>query len=65
MASLLKQIVHYNKSVQCSSHQEDPRLGTNTSTQCVCNSLFAIVWSVIRNISFGMLLISRLYKFKT
>jgi len=40
------------KSVQGSYHQGDPRLGTNAGTQCVCNSLFAIVWSAIKNISF-------------
>ena len=40
------------KSVQGSFHQGDPRLGTNAGTQCVCNSLFAVAWSAIKNISF-------------
>jgi len=40
------------KWVQGSFYQVDPRLETNAGTQCVCNSLFAIAWSVIRNISF-------------
>jgi len=40
------------KSVQGSFHQGDPRLGRNAGTQCVCNSLFSIVWSVIKNITF-------------
>jgi len=39
------------KSVQGSFHQGDPQLGRNVGTQCVCNSLFAIVWSVVKNVS--------------
>ena len=39
------------KSVQGSFHQADPRLGTNAGTQCVCNSLFSIIWSAIKNVS--------------
>jgi len=38
------------KSVQGLFHQGDPRLGESVGTQCVCNSLFAIVMSVIKNI---------------
>jgi len=34
------------KSVQGSFHQGDPKLGRNVGTQCVCNSLFAIVWYI-------------------
>jgi len=39
------------KSVQGSFHQGDPKLGKNVGTQCVCNSLFAIVWSAVKNVS--------------
>ena len=34
-----------------SFHQGDPRFGAKTAVQCVCNSLFAIRWSVIRKVS--------------
>ncbi|XP_057297689.1 uncharacterized protein LOC130628722 [Hydractinia symbiolongicarpus] len=40
------------KSVQGSFHQGDVRLGTFTGIQCMCNSLFAIVWSALKKISF-------------
>jgi len=39
------------RSVKGSFHQGDPRLGEFVGTQCVCNSLFAIV-SVIKNVSY-------------
>jgi len=39
------------KSVQGSFHQGDPRLGANAGSQCVCNSLFSIVLSVIKNVA--------------
>ncbi|XP_057302950.1 uncharacterized protein LOC130637935 [Hydractinia symbiolongicarpus] len=40
------------KTIQGSFHQGDVRLGTFTGTQCMCNSLFAIVWSALKKVSF-------------
>ena len=37
-------------SVLGSYHQGDSRFGATAGVQCACNSLFALCWSVIRNV---------------
>ena len=37
-------------SVLGSYHQVDSRFGATAGVQCTCNSLFALCWSVIRNV---------------
>ena len=39
------------KVVQASHHQGDNRYGNTAGNQCSCNSLFAIVWSFLRNVA--------------
>ena len=39
------------KSVAGSFNQGDARFGTTAGSQCACNSLFSICWSVIRKVS--------------
>ena len=39
------------KLVKASYHQGNTRFGSKAGTQCACNSLFALVWSIIRKVS--------------
>ena len=38
------------RSVLGSYHQGDSRFGATAGVQCACNLLFALCWSVIRNV---------------
>ena len=40
------------KVVKASYHQGNTRFGSKAGTQCACNSLFALDWSIIRKVSF-------------
>ena len=44
-------IYSIKKSILGSFHQGDARFGSTRGTQCACNALFAICWSVIRKVS--------------
>ena len=41
-----------SKIVQASFHQGHSMFGASAGTQCVCNALFAVCWTKIKNVSF-------------
>ena len=43
--------IHISKIVQGTHHQGDIRYGTSADVQCLCMSLMAVCWSLIKSIS--------------
>ena len=49
--SFVSRSIHISKIVQGTHHQGDTHYGTTAGIQCLCISLMAVCWSLIKSIS--------------